>query len=688
MPRTNKIILSLNAGELSPLMDMRTDQNKYQAGCRTMENFFPLIHGGAERRPGTYFANEVKGSGVARAVSFEYNVEQAYILEFGNQYIRFYRGRTKESDGSTTEAGLIVGAAKGSNSAWATATDYINGDIVEASSVVYRCIWGHTSDSGGGDGTGGTPAAGANPIQWATSSLTADNYPIYEISSPYLTADLFELKFEHSNDVMWITHPDYESRRLSRINLCSFPITEEAFEDGPFLNTNTDTTKTLTASAVTGTGVTLTATGHAPFVDSATAGHQPSGTGAPTDKSITGCLFKLIHSEEEQSVEHTFTSAGDTSSTLLIYKGVTWDFVTNGTWKGKIILERSYDETVWETMHSVISDSNANEKASSTEEVDDAYFRMRSELGPFSAWEGTASCQFSARDNEHIGIVEITDVASTTSATCTVLQTLGSTDATHRWAEGYWSNLRGWPSCVAISPEERLCYAGSTTYPLTVWGSISGNYTSMKAGDLDNDAFVFTLVGTGNQNAIRWILSRNTLVLGTAGGEHLLGASSEEEAMTPTNVKAKVQSNYGSANLQALLVNDAILFVQRGARKVREMYFSLEKDSYVADDLTVFANHITENQIVDWAYQRTPDPMVWCIRGDGQIAIMSYEKKQNVWSWCRLVTYTTLGTVESDFESVAVISTPFEEDSVWVIVNRTIGEATKRFVEYFSTRAF
>lgn len=679
MPRTNKIVLSLNGGELTPLMDARIDQNRYQSGCRTMENFYPLIHGGAERRPGTYYANETKDSSVkSRLVPFEYNVEQAYVCEFGNQYIRFYRGRSNDA-----EAGLIVGQLLGSNPAWADATAYINGDIVEYSSTIYRCIWGHTSATGAGDGNGGEPDT--NTTEWVASSLTSDNYPIYEIVSPYLTADLFELKFEHSNDVMWIAHEEYEPRRLSRISLCSFTLTEEAFDDGPFLPVNSDTTKTISASATTGT-VTLTAVGHEPFVTGTTAGHAPSGTG-PTAKSLTGTLFKLIHSEESQSIEHRFTSAGDTSSSLTVYRGVTWDFVTNGTWRGKIILERSYDDVVWETIHEVVSDKNANEKSSATETAADASYRMRSELGPFESWDGTASCQFSVRDSDHIGIVEITSVASSTSATGTVMQELGSTEATHRWAEGYWSNYRGWPSCVAISPEERLVYAGSTSYPLTVWGSKSGNYTSMDEGiGLDDEAIIFTLVGSGRQNAIRWIVSRNVLIMGTAGGEHLLGASSEEEAMTPDNVKAKVQSNYGSANLQALLVNDAILFVQKGARKVREMSWSFEKDSYVADDLTVFSNHITESTIVDWAYQRAPDPMVWCVRDDGQMAVMSYEREQNVWSWCRLTTSDN--TSESDFESVAIISTPFEEDQVWTIVERTIGGSTVRYVEYFAPRAF
>jgi hypothetical protein len=645
-----------------------------------MENFYPLIHGGAERRPGTYYANETKTSSLkSRLVTFEFNVEQAYILEFGNQYIRVYKGRNSDAEG-----GLIVGALLGSNPAWADATEYINGDLIEYSSVIYRCIWSHTSATGGGSGAGGEPDT--NTTEWVAASLTSDSYPIYEIVTPYVTADLFQLKFEHSNDVMWIDHPDYESRRLSRISLCSWTLIEEAYDDGPFLDRNVDTTKTISASALTGT-VTLTAVGHEPFVLGTTAGHSPSGT-SPTSKSLTGCLFQLVHAEENAVLTHRFASIGDVSDTITVYKGVTWDWETNSTWAGVVILERSYDDgTTWELIHQVISARDSNEKITGTEDFNDAIYRMRSDLGPFGAWDGAANCQLSLRNWDHIGVVEITSVESTTSATGTVVRDLGSTDATHRWSEGYWSNYRGWPSSVAISPEERLTHAGSTSYPLTVWGSKSGDYTSMDIGTgLDDDAIIFTLAGSGKQNAIHWMLSRNTLILGTVGGEHLLGASNENEAMTPTNVKAKVQSHYGSANLSALLVNDAILFVQRGDRKIREMTYSLERAGYIADDLTVMANHITESGIVDWAYQRTPDPMLWCVRDDGEMAVMSYERQQNVWAWSRLVTSDN--TSQSSFESVAVVSTPFGEDQVWVIVKRTIGSVTVRYVEYFAPRAF
>lgn len=104
MPKASPIRSTFNAGELSPQMDGRTDIAKYNNGCKRCENFIPAVQGPAVRRPGTRFVAEVKDSSkrvwLAR---FEFNIEQAYVLEFGHYYIRFYanHGVLLSDDGVT-----------------------------------------------------------------------------------------------------------------------------------------------------------------------------------------------------------------------------------------------------------------------------------------------------------------------------------------------------------------------------------------------------------------------------------------------------------------------------------------------------------------------------------------------------------------------------------------------------------
>ena len=94
MPKASPLRSSFNAGEISPLLDGRTDVAKYQNGCKVLENFIPAVQGPAVRRAGTRYVSEVKASANrCWLAKFEFSTTQAYVLEFGNQYIRFYTNR-------------------------------------------------------------------------------------------------------------------------------------------------------------------------------------------------------------------------------------------------------------------------------------------------------------------------------------------------------------------------------------------------------------------------------------------------------------------------------------------------------------------------------------------------------------------------------------------------------------------
>jgi hypothetical protein len=105
VPKASPIQNQFNAGELSLQLKGRTDIDKYVSGCETLENFLPQVHGPVRKRPGSRFVKEVKDSSkTVRLLSFEYSTEQAYILEFGDLYVRFYKdGGNITSGGSPYE---------------------------------------------------------------------------------------------------------------------------------------------------------------------------------------------------------------------------------------------------------------------------------------------------------------------------------------------------------------------------------------------------------------------------------------------------------------------------------------------------------------------------------------------------------------------------------------------------------
>lgn len=97
--------VSFAAGELAPSLYGREDLAKYAVGLRTLKNFTVHPHGGVSNRAGTRYVAEAKHAGKAvRLVPFEYSDTDAYLLEFGDEYVRFYKnGAQLTKDGSPYE---------------------------------------------------------------------------------------------------------------------------------------------------------------------------------------------------------------------------------------------------------------------------------------------------------------------------------------------------------------------------------------------------------------------------------------------------------------------------------------------------------------------------------------------------------------------------------------------------------
>lgn len=102
MPRAKPITTSFNAGELSPLLDGRVDQDKYFSGCKKLLNYIPTVQGPARRRGGTRHVGLVRDSSQRPwLVDFVFSAGQAYVLEFGGNYVRFWVNRAQLLSGGT-----------------------------------------------------------------------------------------------------------------------------------------------------------------------------------------------------------------------------------------------------------------------------------------------------------------------------------------------------------------------------------------------------------------------------------------------------------------------------------------------------------------------------------------------------------------------------------------------------------
>jgi hypothetical protein len=290
---------------------------------------------------------------------------------------------------------------------------------------------------------------------------------------------------------------------------------------------------------------------------------------------------------------------------------------------------------------------------------------------------GTRIARLEAADSRVYGIVKVTGFTSATQVTVNVVNPVAKTTATKIWSEGAWSTHQGFPRTVTLH-QGRIYYGGTERRPLSIWGSVVDDFQNLRL-TTNNDGGLFLTLSAKEANRLMWMESQDKLLIGTSGNEWTLGASTDE-GITPSNVTAQKQSSYGSKYLPAATINDVLLFVQRQGRKVRELVYVLDKDGWVAPDLTVLAEHVTSGEIVERSYQQQTDAIYWAVKGDGQLIGMTYERDQNVVGWHR---HTTDGA----FESVATIYGLGGTDEVWLSVQRTVGGQTKRFIERFYTQS-
>lgn len=467
-----------------------------------------------------------------------------------------------------------------------------------------------------------------------------------EVVTPYLEEHLQDLQYVQINDVMYLVHPSYAPRKLTRQSDTNWTLEELDYDWPPMLDENTEDTM-ITPSGTTGS-ITLTAS-QSIF----TADH-------------VGAYFQIAY---RRPAAYMRDGIGPNHTTDELYVIGKWNFTTYGTWSATLTIQRSEDGgSTWEAVRTFSRNSDGNVTADGNEEKESL---LRVVVTDYVSPSTSDYMLLEATDPKVYGVVKITAVSSGTSATATVVNDLGGTSATKYWSEGAWSAKQGFPRTVAFF-RNRLYYGGTNGRPQSIHTSKDDDFENFFRNALDNSAMFFTLAAQ-DSNPINWMVPQNKLLLGTAGGEWTIEGDSDG-VITPTTVRASQNSNYGSKYLRALIANDTILFVQRQGRKVRELTFSLEYDKLLASDLTLLAEHITEGDILELAFQQQPDPILWIVTGAGELIGMTYERQQNVIGWHRHKT-------DGFIESVATIYGNGTDDEVWITLRRTIDGEIVRYVE-------
>ena len=469
------------------------------------------------------------------------------------------------------------------------------------------------------------------------------------IVTPWIEADLAKLRWDQSGDVVFVACEGYRQRRIERRDNDSWSVVVYQSDDGPFRVQNVGPV-TITPSATSG-DITLTA------------------SAALFRSTQIGALFRLTQTGQSADVELTADNQFSDPIRVTGADGArAFAIIINGTFSATITLQYSVgDPGDW--IDATAGSFTTETAISYDDTLDDQiiYYRIGIKSGGYVS--GTANATLSYSSGSQTGIARVTGYTSGTAVSAQVLDEFGNTAATSDWSESYWSAYRGFPSSVALY-EGRLWWAGKDR----VWGSISdsfGSYDDTFEGDAGP---ISRSIGSGPVDSIGWLLPLQRLVLGAEGEIRSARSSSFDEPLTPTNFNLKGISTDGAASINAVKVGTSGVYVS-GTRFYEAAYDAGSYD-YSTSELSQVIPEIGEPGITRIAVQHKPEKRFHCVRSDGTVAVLVYDKQEEITCWIDVETPGAGGVVED-----AVVLPGTIEDQVYYTVRRTIDGNTVRYHE-------
>ena len=637
---TKFLLRSFAGGEITPELAGRLDLTKYQTGLALARNFITLPHGPAARRPGFEFIRAAGNSAQAvRLIPFTFSADQTAVLEFGHLYIRFHiQGATLLSP---------------TPAAWLTATAYTVGALVAQGGSKYYCTTAHTS------GTFATDLAAA---KWYLLPATGE----YQIPTPFTGADLFDLHYTQSADVITIAHPSYATRELKRLGATTWTLSPLSFA----APTNAPTTLAVTATVATGTNLT-------------TQKYVVTTVGAD---GVTESL-----PSSPKAVSNNLTLAGN-------YNTLAWSAVgaatrynaykLRGGIYGYIGQARPNTGVVTKTI-STIDRPGAGDKtvtvgttaAHGFANQDLVLIEATGEPSLNGAWVITVT---GGSTFTYESVTDATTSAATGTASIPELSIVDDNvlpDTSSSPPEDIIALNSGTDDYPAATTyhEQRRWFAGTNDKPQVLFATRTGTESNLTSSIPSREADAMELrIASSQYNKIRHLVALSDLIAFTAGGEFRI-YSDNAPAITPTSVTIKPQGYAGASNVQPVVTTGSILYVQAQGSRIRELSYSWEANSYRTVDASIMAPHRFNGfTVAELAYSRAPDSIAWAVRDDGTLLGLTYVPDQQVYGWHAHDT-------DGEFESVCVVPEN-NEDVLYAVVRRTIGASQLRYIERLHTR--
>lgn len=466
-----------------------------------------------------------------------------------------------------------------------------------------------------------------------------------EVTTPWSDTELAALQFVGSKDQMWITHPSYPTRILTRTAHTTWALSTFNPNDGPYDAVNVDQTKQMYPSAATG-NITITS-------------DFSAFSSNPTD------IGRLVRIE----LESYRTIPPWEPDQLVLVDAV------NGP-AGEL---RRYNGNVYVcATPSHAADSINQYRTGATPPTHTAGTEMD---GPGTA-ETDGPNVFRGLDwtflHPGFGVARITAVTNTTTVSATVLsrfpaELVGSGNKSFVWRLGAL-HTGDYAGAVTIA-EERLDIGVGTSH----YSSKSFRFDEYRPGSQENDALQFLIVG----DDIAWLAEVDgTRAIGTISGVKALSGSGLDEALTPSSFKLRKSRTLPCAPRMPIDTGTSVIYIEKSRKKLAEMTAN-QIGRFVTEDLMQISEHIPKRGLSQVAFQYNPDPILWFPLDTGELGGFTYQPSQEIRGAHRQV----LGGEFDDDHPWGVVEsscvTPGQNgiDDVWLVVKRTINGETVRYLE-------
>ncbi len=675
MPQFQTIKSVFNGGEMSPIMDGRTDSEKYATGCKILENFIVRAYGGVFKRPGTrYGVADANTAQLARLIPFRRSTSINFVLGFAVNAIKVYSysagvftlvttltttytvneikelhycqlNDTMHLTVATQHPKIITRATDGTWSianspfqfapaldppddavtmtlvydaaSWVTLTAYVVGDFVLYLNELYRC---KTNNSD----------AAFTLAKWDKAVYRTP----WNVGQAYTAGDVVEYFGSNyfcitANTATTANRPGVGAQwvliSITDYRLIASSATFDATEVGSnWLLSPGSTNRVATEPVLAAAGTTTSA---AIFIQ----GGYTARTNWASTSTPWGCTFQLQESLDRinfTTIKEWVTGTTQQEGTILF----TADAPNTGGWYRMVCIK-----------------TTASGSGSMTIEPEQGRLDIPFLIQSYSS------------------TTEVKGVPKLAVDSLIPNEVIGA--AFPVWRKGAFSSTRGFPRTVAFH-DARLWFAGTSTEPMRLWGSQTDDFYTFLTGTLATSGIDVTLAAT-QANDIQWLASFNRqMVIGTTGEEWTLDSGEQDNALTPSNVRLSRRSRYGSSFHQPILAGDALLWLTRDNR-LREFAYVFEKDGFSAPEMTLLAEHIpSRSAVVQVSYSQSPDPIVWFVHEDGTWSGFTYDRENNVTAWHRHSSGRTTTAASSCYSLCTLYSSQTAADSLIFLMAR------------------